>query len=169
MQAHDTAVRSIKWSHNDQWMISADHDGYIKYWQANMNNVTMFQAHKEAVRSVRWATIRIRPFSVEWALLSEHLDLVIFIVLLLLIPSKSPSRFGFGKENFTLAVIFCFNGSTRRFVSKLTICSGRYLDVCIAHVCLPIKSPLSFSQSRIRSYRPRAGSSRLAARLDLIP
>lgn len=43
----------MKWSRNDTWMVTADHDGYVKYWQANMNNVTMFQAHKEAVRSLR--------------------------------------------------------------------------------------------------------------------
>ncbi|VDP07945.1 unnamed protein product, partial [Soboliphyme baturini] len=52
LQAHDSAVRAMKWSHNDLWMVTADHDGFVKYWQANMNNVTMFQAHKEAVRSL---------------------------------------------------------------------------------------------------------------------
>lgn len=58
LEAHDVAVRSMVWSHNDQWMVTADHDGFIKYWQANMNNVKMFQAHKEAVRSIRYSIIR---------------------------------------------------------------------------------------------------------------
>uniref|UniRef100_A0A915EFA7 Uncharacterized protein n=1 Tax=Ditylenchus dipsaci TaxID=166011 RepID=A0A915EFA7_9BILA len=56
LQAHDVAVRALKWSHNSQWMASADHDGYVKYWQPNMNNVHMFQAHKdEPIRSLSFA------------------------------------------------------------------------------------------------------------------
>lgn len=50
LQAHDAAVRSMIWSHNDQWMLTADHAGFVKYWQSNMNNVQMYQAHKEAIR-----------------------------------------------------------------------------------------------------------------------
>jgi hypothetical protein len=41
------------WSHNDQWMLTADHGGFVKYWQSNMNNVKMYQAHKEAIRGLR--------------------------------------------------------------------------------------------------------------------
>ena len=44
------------WSHSDTWMVTADHSGYIKYWQSNMNNVKMFQGHKEPVRGIRYAT-----------------------------------------------------------------------------------------------------------------
>lgn len=43
------------WSHNDNWMVTGDHAGYVKYWQSNMNNVRMFQAHKEPVRGIRYA------------------------------------------------------------------------------------------------------------------
>ena len=43
------------WSRNDQWMVTADQTGYVKYWQSNMNNVKMFQAHKEPVRAIRCA------------------------------------------------------------------------------------------------------------------
>lgn len=42
------------WSHNDSWMVTGDHAGYVKYWQSNMNNVKMFQAHKEALRGIRY-------------------------------------------------------------------------------------------------------------------
>ncbi|XP_014673749.1 PREDICTED: pre-mRNA 3' end processing protein WDR33-like [Priapulus caudatus] len=52
LQAHDAACRTMVWSHNDQWMITGDHSGFVKYWQTNMNNVKMFQAHKESVRSL---------------------------------------------------------------------------------------------------------------------
>ena len=52
----------MTWSHNDMWMLTADHGGYVKYWQSNMNNVKMFQAHKEAIREARF--IPHLPFSV---------------------------------------------------------------------------------------------------------
>ncbi|RXN24343.1 pre-mRNA 3 end processing WDR33-like protein [Labeo rohita] len=55
LQAHDSPVRAMTWSHNDMWMLTADHGGYVKYWQSNMNNVKMFQAHKEAIREARHA------------------------------------------------------------------------------------------------------------------
>lgn len=42
------------WSHNDNWMVTGDHSGYVKYWQSNMNNVKMFQAHKEPIRGIRY-------------------------------------------------------------------------------------------------------------------
>lgn len=47
LQAHDSPVRSMIWSHNDIWMVTADHGGYVKYWQSNMNNVKMFQVSKK--------------------------------------------------------------------------------------------------------------------------
>uniref|UniRef100_A0A8D9DWE9 Pre-mRNA 3' end processing protein WDR33 n=1 Tax=Cacopsylla melanoneura TaxID=428564 RepID=A0A8D9DWE9_9HEMI len=53
LQAHDCAVRHMVWSHNGLWMVTSDHQGYIKYWQSNMNNVKTFQGHKESVRGIR--------------------------------------------------------------------------------------------------------------------
>ena len=47
-------MRAMRWSHNDQWMITGDHAGFVKYWQSNMNNVKMYQGHKEPIRSLRW-------------------------------------------------------------------------------------------------------------------
>ena len=44
----------MQWSHNDNWMVTADHFGYIKYWQSNMNNVKMYQGHKEPIRGIRY-------------------------------------------------------------------------------------------------------------------
>ncbi|XP_065060829.1 uncharacterized protein LOC135688058 [Rhopilema esculentum] len=52
LQAHDSAVRTMEWSHNDTWLLSADHSGYVKYWQSNMNNVKTLPAHTEPVRGV---------------------------------------------------------------------------------------------------------------------
>jgi polyadenylation factor subunit 2 len=55
LQAHDSPVRTMVWSHNDVWMVTGDHAGYVKYWQSNMNNVKMFQAHKEAIRGLSFS------------------------------------------------------------------------------------------------------------------
>jgi len=43
------------WSNNENWLVTADHNGIIKYWQANMNNAKAFEAHREAVRDVSFA------------------------------------------------------------------------------------------------------------------
>lgn len=45
------------WSNNDNWMVTGDHGGFVKYWQSNMNNVKMFQAHKEPIRGIRYFSI----------------------------------------------------------------------------------------------------------------
>lgn len=66
LQAHDSAVRAMEWSHSDLWLVTADHDGFVKYWQTNMNNVTMFQAHKESVRSLSFC-----PTDVKFATASD--------------------------------------------------------------------------------------------------
>lgn len=52
LQAHESAVRAMEWSHNDMWLLSGDHNGVIKYWQSNMNNVKMIQAHTDPIRGV---------------------------------------------------------------------------------------------------------------------
>lgn len=38
-------------------MVTGDHGGYVKYWQSNMNNVKMYQAHKEAIRGIRYIVV----------------------------------------------------------------------------------------------------------------
>lgn len=55
LQAHDMAVRALCWSHNENWLISGDDGGSIKYWQPNMNNVKVTQGHKESVRGLSFA------------------------------------------------------------------------------------------------------------------
>lgn len=52
LQAHDSAVRSMVWSHSDNWLISSDHTGVLKYWEPNLNNVKAFQAHREPIRGL---------------------------------------------------------------------------------------------------------------------
>ncbi|KAK4691993.1 polyadenylation factor subunit 2, partial [Phenoliferia sp. Uapishka_3] len=55
LQAHDSAVRAMEWSYSGQWLISADNNGIIKYFQANMNNLQVFQGHQESIRDCSWA------------------------------------------------------------------------------------------------------------------
>lgn len=80
LQAHDSPVRAMTWSHNDMWMLTADHGGYVKYWQSNMNNVKMFQAHKEAIREARF--IPNLPFSVVLLLATRgrHMLLLLWVI-----------------------------------------------------------------------------------------
>jgi len=55
-QAHESCIRSMGWANNEQWLLSGDHNGYVKYWQTNLNNVHMFQAHKDyAVRAISFS------------------------------------------------------------------------------------------------------------------
>lgn len=55
LQAHAKSIRCMKWSGNGAWMLSADDEGIIKYWQTTMNNVREFQGHSDPVRGVDFA------------------------------------------------------------------------------------------------------------------
>ncbi|KAI6092583.1 WD40 repeat-like protein [Hypoxylon rubiginosum] len=55
MQAHDVAIRALAYSHSDDWLISADHDGIIKYWQPNFNNVQAIQGHTDPIRDLAFS------------------------------------------------------------------------------------------------------------------
>ncbi|CAF1061326.1 unnamed protein product, partial [Didymodactylos carnosus] len=55
LQAHDSAVRAMIWSNNEQWMLTGDHNGFVKYWQSNMNNVKVYQAHSDPIRGLTFS------------------------------------------------------------------------------------------------------------------
>ncbi|KAI1640967.1 WD40 repeat-like protein [Biscogniauxia mediterranea] len=55
MQAHDVAIRALAYSHSDDWLLSADHDGIIKYWQPNFNNVQVIQGHHDPIRDIAFS------------------------------------------------------------------------------------------------------------------
>ena len=38
-QAHEAAMRCLVYSHSGEWLISADHEGIIKYWTTTLNPV----------------------------------------------------------------------------------------------------------------------------------
>lgn len=58
-QAHDTHIRALKWSHNGDWMLSGDSDGFVKYWQPNLNPVKTLHAHpidkQSCIRDIAFA------------------------------------------------------------------------------------------------------------------
>lgn len=73
MQAHDCAIRALKYTHNDDWLLSADQDGVVKYWQTNFNNVKDVQAHNDPIRD-----IAIAPTDIKFVTASDDASLKIF-------------------------------------------------------------------------------------------
>ncbi|KSA01470.1 uncharacterized protein AC631_02764 [Debaryomyces fabryi] len=55
MQAHDLAILSLKYSHNDEWLLSGDQSGVIKYWQTNFNNVNIINGHSDGIRDIAFS------------------------------------------------------------------------------------------------------------------
>merc|ERR1719498_2250096 len=56
LQAHNCAIRTAAFSHNENWLISGDDAGTLKYWQTNLNNLKSISgAHSEPVRGVAFA------------------------------------------------------------------------------------------------------------------
>lgn len=76
------------WSHNDSWMVTADQTGYVKYWQSNMNNVKMFQAHKEPVRAIRCDILLIT--TIQFATASQFTALQLLFTYSNLLANKHP-------------------------------------------------------------------------------
>lgn len=60
MQAHESAIRCVAYTHTDDWLLSADQNGIIKYWQTNFNNVKEIQAHNEPVRGLAIAPTDVK-------------------------------------------------------------------------------------------------------------
>ncbi|EJT41970.1 PFS2-like protein [Saccharomyces kudriavzevii IFO 1802] len=57
MQAHDSAVTTMKYSHDGDWMISGDADGMIKIWQPNFSMVKEIDAaHTESIRDMAFSS-----------------------------------------------------------------------------------------------------------------
>ncbi|KAK4158005.1 WD40-repeat-containing domain protein [Chaetomidium leptoderma] len=73
MQAHDSAIRALAYSHSDDWLVSADHDGIIKYWQPNFNNVESIRGHTDPVRDLAFS-----PTDVKFVTASDDSTLRIF-------------------------------------------------------------------------------------------
>ena len=44
LQAHDCAIQAACWSKNENWLLTGDDAGRIKYWQTNLNNLKSVNA-----------------------------------------------------------------------------------------------------------------------------
>ncbi|CUM64939.1 uncharacterized protein PRCAT00002557001 [Priceomyces carsonii] len=55
MQAHDLAILALNYSHNDEWLLSGDQAGTIKYWQPNFNNVNIINGHTDGIRDIAFS------------------------------------------------------------------------------------------------------------------
>ncbi|KAH9914469.1 WD40 repeat-like protein [Fomitopsis serialis] len=55
LQAHDSAVRAMEFTHSGAYLASADQSGIIKYFQPNMNNLTAWTGHREAIRGLTFS------------------------------------------------------------------------------------------------------------------
>ena len=58
-------------------MTSTDDKGFVKYWQANLNNVHTFQAHNDPVRSSRWGRCRMPYFDPAFCKFPNNIFLII--------------------------------------------------------------------------------------------
>ena len=71
------------WSRNEQWMLTGDDKGYVKYWQANMNNVKMFQGHiNESIRGLRYK-LTTKLIVIVWLSFSFFFVFYFFLISLL--------------------------------------------------------------------------------------
>ncbi|EPQ58674.1 WD40 repeat-like protein, partial [Gloeophyllum trabeum ATCC 11539] len=55
LQAHDSAVRAMTFTHAGAFLASTDQSGVIKYFQPNMNNLAAWQGHREAIRGLSFS------------------------------------------------------------------------------------------------------------------
>jgi polyadenylation factor subunit 2 len=55
MQAHDSPILALQYSHNDEWLLSGDQLGVIKYWQPNFNNVNNINGHTSGIRDIAFS------------------------------------------------------------------------------------------------------------------
>ena len=55
LQAHSGPIRCAEFSNNDNWLLTGDDEGNVKYFQMTFNNLRSFQVHKEPVTSISFA------------------------------------------------------------------------------------------------------------------
>ncbi len=62
MQAHESPVRSMQYAHNENWLLTGEDDGKLKYWKPNLECVKVF-----IQPSVVYVDVAIRCLlDVEW-------------------------------------------------------------------------------------------------------
>lgn len=118
------------WSRNDSWMVTADQGGYVKYWQSNMNNVKMFQAHKEPVRAIRWGSSG---------------DVFTVIIILFIISCNNNKEYKNLSNSFAqLNQLNKFNFFEILFLIKLVILEFSFVLSLVCHLLMVILKSLKF-------------------------
>ena len=51
-QAHESSIKIMKWSHNDNFLLIGDQSGIIKYFQQSLNNIKVIKASEEPIRGI---------------------------------------------------------------------------------------------------------------------
>ena len=70
MTAHDSAVRTMTWSHSGEWMVSGDARGVVKYWNTSLMLSKEIKLHTSSVRGSAFA-----PSDAKFATCSDDLDI----------------------------------------------------------------------------------------------
>lgn len=55
IQAHETPVRAMAFTHAGNFLVSGDSNGAVRYWRTNLELVKSFVAHGEAIRQISFA------------------------------------------------------------------------------------------------------------------
>lgn len=139
LQAHDSSVRTMVWSHNDQWMVTGDTGGFVKYWQTNMNNVKLFQAHKDPVRGLRYNTfISMCHF---YHLINTHLNFSTMIYKASILGVKSLILYH-GVIPALLLILFLSCLFKRILTIFISFCTRKHKDdffITVDHFMYPIR------------------------------
>ena len=60
IQAHETPVRAMSYTHGGNFLVSGDDAGTVRYWRTNLELVKSFSAHREAVRQIAFAPVDLK-------------------------------------------------------------------------------------------------------------
>ncbi|EIE19507.1 WD40 repeat-like protein [Coccomyxa subellipsoidea C-169] len=52
IQAHEAPIRTARFLHNGEYMLSSDDAGIVKYWKRHLDSVKALQAHNESIRGI---------------------------------------------------------------------------------------------------------------------
>ena len=63
----------MRWMHSDNFLVTGDDAGRIKYWQPSMNNVWAMAAHEGAVRDISFS-----PTDAKFVSCSDDTSLKVF-------------------------------------------------------------------------------------------
>lgn len=100
-------------------MITGDHEGIVKYWQSNMNNVKAFAAHKEAVRDLTYANLNV------FIAFTERLYLTLDVRF-----APSDMKFATCSDDVSIKVWdFTRCSEETTFAGKLLRCTSQYFTV----------------------------------------